>query len=42
MVEMKFSCEKCVFAEIVHGSGAHVQSGCKIDRVDKINPDHHV
>jgi len=39
---MKFSCDKCVFAEIVHGSGAYVQSGCKIDRVDKINPDHHV
>lgn len=42
MVEMKFSCDKCVFAEIIHGSGAYVQSGCKIDRIDKINPDHNV
>ena len=38
MVEMKFSCDKCVFAEVTYGSGAYVQTGCKIDRINKINP----
>ena len=35
---MKFSCDKCVFAEVTYGSGAYVQTGCKIDRINKINP----
>jgi hypothetical protein len=39
MNEIKFSCEKCVFAEYTSFKGKDIQYGCRLNRVQKLNPE---